>query len=50
MKSAGHVAYDAFRKEVPWLLAWEKLTDEMQAKWEGLADETMTIGHQAKPA
>lgn len=48
MKSAGHVAYDAFRKEVEWLTPWDKLDDVTRAAWEELANATMSKAHDAQ--
>jgi hypothetical protein len=49
MKSAGHAAYDAFRKETPWLLPWESLPDALRLAWEEVANKTMDFNSAEAP-
>ena len=39
MKSMGHVAYDAFRKECDWLLPWDEISEETRHRWCQIAQE-----------
>ena len=43
MKPIGHTLYDLFRGEFQFLPEWHRLSSDIQAKWNGLANDTLNI-------